>query len=590
MAASHRRAQVGFRVLASVLCLCSAATLARDRQQVSDDLLLHGRVIDAATGDPIAEAAVSASAVRPSSFGGVPLVTSDSRGLFSVKVTFGVWVLSATKSGYLPGSVGQRRPGDEPVPIHISSGRSKEALLLIRLWRAAEISGRVLDSHSMPVPGITIRALHRRFIGGHEIYSFGRSSRTNDLGEYSIDDLQPSTYLIAALASTGTGAGIGLPSVGLRHPTTFYPGSYTYAGALPLTLGVGEHRSGVDLELRQVSTRQVSGTVMGSDGDMRRLRLRLIPVGEADRPHGLEVTQTSPNGDGRFVFERVPVGRYVIGGIRYPTAPRADGRPAVFQAGDGSRWIGRFGAELPEVADVATDWTRSEIDVGETDPPGLAVQLHRGASIAGSVIFEGTRKPSVQSLHSTGVLVLSANGRDLGSFAVARLESDAGFRTVEQQPGSYLVRLLFPQSGWFVKSMQANGRDILCQPLEVAGSGRRTMTITVTDRPTVVSGTVRNSDGSPATGSAVHLFPADSSCWKDFGPLPYRFRNVRTSDQGMYHFDGVPPGEYFLAAPTVESDIQHTPESLQGLSKIALRIVLRDGSSLVQDLTTKRIP
>ena len=64
------------------------------------------------------------------------------------------------------------------------------------------------------------------------------------------------------------------------YPTQFFPGTPSAAQATTLTLKSGEERSGVDLTLSPAKTARVSGNVLGPDGPVANVALRLVPEGD----------------------------------------------------------------------------------------------------------------------------------------------------------------------------------------------------------------------------------------------------------------------------------------------------------------------
>jgi hypothetical protein len=60
---------------------------------------------------------------------------------------------------------------------------------------------------------------------------------------------------------------------------------------------------------------------------------------------------------------------------------------------------------------------------------------------------------------------------------------------------------------------------------------------------------------------------------------------TRPATDGSFTIKGLPPGEYFLAAPTdLESGEWNDPVLLDQLAPSSLRVVLRDGETTRRDL------
>jgi hypothetical protein len=60
------------------------------------------------------------------------------------------------------------------------------------------------------------------------------------------------------------------------YRTTFHPSATTVEGATPVTVSSGEHREGVDLRLRREPAARVSGEVVGPNGPVGHIGVRLL--------------------------------------------------------------------------------------------------------------------------------------------------------------------------------------------------------------------------------------------------------------------------------------------------------------------------
>src|SRR5687768_4581831 len=101
----------------------SAQTPQRDRPaDATGTAAIRGRVLDAATGDPVRKVRVVARATGAPTPRGA---TSDAEGRFELKeVPAGRFTLSASKPAYVTSTYGQTKPGDPGAPIEVADGQT----------------------------------------------------------------------------------------------------------------------------------------------------------------------------------------------------------------------------------------------------------------------------------------------------------------------------------------------------------------------------------------------------------------------------------------------------------------------------------
>src|SRR6476659_8493495 len=112
--------------------------------------LIAGRVLAADTGRPVKRARVFVSAPElPSGRG----VLTDDTGVFQlVELPAGRYTLSASKSGFVSLSYGQRRPLQSGTPLQLADGQEIKDIEF-RLPRGSVIAGHVYDETGDPMPG-----------------------------------------------------------------------------------------------------------------------------------------------------------------------------------------------------------------------------------------------------------------------------------------------------------------------------------------------------------------------------------------------------------------------------------------------------
>jgi hypothetical protein len=128
-----------------------------------------------------------------------------------------------------------------------------------------------------------------------------------------------------------------------------------------------------------------------------------------------------------------------------------------------------------------------------------------------------------------------------------------------------------------------SGRDTLDVPFEVQlGQPIAGLTVTMTDQPTELTGTVVNAAGQPTSEYSMLAFSAERTLWTT---APRRVSGAaRLSSDGRYRISGLPPGEYYLAVITdVIPGQLDDPSFLESLIPRAVKVVMGEGERKVQD-------
>jgi hypothetical protein len=233
-----------------------------------------------------------------------------------------------------------------------------------------------------------------------------------------------------------------------------------------------------------------------------------------------------------------------------------------------------------------TLWATTPIAIGKTPVEGLTVTLQVGPRIRGRVEFEGTtERPEAAALQRIAILLEPATAAsNIRPIPPGRIEASGNFVTGGVPGGKYFVRTFGTPEGWFLKEARYEGTDLTDTAVTLEGRDLSGVIIVFTDRPTELSGTVRNTRGADADATVV-IFPTDADQW--ITPGSRRIRSVSTSRTGIYKFAGLPPGDYYVAAVADDSSAEwQDPEVLASLARDASRVSLDDGERKTADVRT----
>lgn len=186
-----------FRLFVLPIVLASVVA-ASAQQQPSTTFEVRGRVIDAVTETPIADAAVQTFPLPPNAINSrtTRKASTDTSGAFTLTdMDAGEYRISASKVGYLGSEYGRKRANGTGIPL-VRAANSTPAPITILMWRSGSIAGRVVDERGRPAVEVPVSALVVDEAAGRRIVRYGRSATTNDLGEYFISDVPTGRYIV----------------------------------------------------------------------------------------------------------------------------------------------------------------------------------------------------------------------------------------------------------------------------------------------------------------------------------------------------------------------------------------------------------
>ena len=175
--------------------------------------VITGRVVDAATGNPVTGATVRVTrATGPNPVLTDPTAAAAQRPLEeSITNSGGYYVLRnlakgnyqvmAQAGGYLEGAHGRRQPEG---PIRAITLEIAQRVLNadVLMWRTGAISGVLLDEAGEPAIATEVRALRRAYSGGQLRLMVVKTTQTDDRGAFRLGGLVPGDYVLSVSATT----------------------------------------------------------------------------------------------------------------------------------------------------------------------------------------------------------------------------------------------------------------------------------------------------------------------------------------------------------------------------------------------------
>jgi Carboxypeptidase regulatory-like domain len=290
-----------------------AVVLASPPQAAPATVRVSGRVVDAATNEPLPGVEMAFERT-PSAPGATSVRAVTSRtGVFSIDIASGDYRFLARRAGYVPSDK------NETPTLFTVRGRA-QTMPEIRLERSGgTIAGRIVDGRGNPLPRLLVAAVRPAVLGTSDLDRAGESIRTNDRGEFRLSGLPVGRYYVAAELLPQPVASDGAASA--AFVSTYYPGVTDQSAASLIEVTESGTRTGIDFSVFEAPTRSVSGTVV--DGRNLPIKGAVVMFSRARQLLGISPSVIT-DGGGRFRMV-LPEGDYVMV-ASIPVTTSGDGR------------------------------------------------------------------------------------------------------------------------------------------------------------------------------------------------------------------------------------------------------------------------
>lgn len=566
--------------------------------------VMAGTVTMAGSGQPVEGVRVTLSGAELR--GSRSAMTNDDGQFVFDKLPAGTYTVRGVRTGHIAGTYGQKQPGKPGTAIVLAAGQQLKDVTF-EIAKGGVISGSVLDEKNRPSIGTPVRVMRWTIQSGERTLATAGTGTTDDRGLYRIYNLSPGEYVVSAvprntaaevltsadmlnqaraeeLAARGLVTGNFVMNVNIDdlqgssdpaqgYAPVFYPGTTTLAGARAIRVGVSEEQLGIDFALQRVALTTVTGQVVVPSGQSpTTVQVRLLAAdGNA---LGLGQQSVRPSQNGTFSFRSVVPGQYTVFAIATVNEPRA---PGAAPAPDG----------FVQPGVQRRIWAQSDLYVDGAYPPVVSLTMREGMLVSGNISFVGS---APQPTGTQRVRVsLTPLGQAMQSLGVGNLQATvdiSGRFTINGViPAKYRVTASGAQ-GWSVKSVLANGLDVMDFPLELTpDTTPPAMTVQFGDRNTDLKGVLTDAMGAATADYSVVIFPEDQRYWV---PYARRMRSTRPATDGKFAFVGLPPGDYRIAAVTdVETGEWLDPEFLRQLLPASISVRLADGQQVTQDIRVR---
>ncbi|MDQ2776792.1 MAG: carboxypeptidase regulatory-like domain-containing protein, partial [Acidobacteriota bacterium] len=230
------------------------ASMMLTAQSTAPNGSINGIVQDVGSGSPIAGAQIFVSP-------GGKSANTDEKGHYEIKDL-------ASRKYQVQVSSGVGPHGRKIVQL--ASGQ--DLTVDFRLSPKASISGRIVDENGEPTPGVEVFLIAREYRLGALRYVYAGVSATDDRGRYELKNIEagPGYLIEAAKRNRKLNPISDVPAdPKLRRKTTvptWYPDSDSVEAAQVMVLQPGEHREGMDIQLKRSASYCLDGVLATDSG------------------------------------------------------------------------------------------------------------------------------------------------------------------------------------------------------------------------------------------------------------------------------------------------------------------------------------
>ncbi|HEX3877174.1 MAG TPA: carboxypeptidase-like regulatory domain-containing protein [Bryobacteraceae bacterium] len=517
------------RLLTVALALAGAALAAQTVQ---------GRVVDAASGAPLADVNVILGAIdRPG--GGPYRATTDRSGNFEMQgVAEGTYIATYRARGYWS----TYEPGDSRQPHYTVGASGAPPRLEAKLQPIPKLSGRVLDDEGNPVASASVRLFYQN---GHcslpSCFIRGRDLTTDSNGKFTTADFfSPGRWLAAAIAPQTFKAPPDRDQQKLTWMETFYPSAVDAQFASPVDVRAGLELPLVEIRLRAAPAFRLRGRVLDEKGNPAARAALALHNGL-----GAEMTANAGN-DGSFEFAGVGPGEWRLSGTL--------------------------------LKDKIPLWVAQSMEVKDHDLADVRVRLTSPMRIHGHSVLEGPDGDRLPDQEPAGV-VLNYDSGEWGQESIMPsrpigLGDENGGFSLSLYPGRYHVSILEPPPpGYYVSAIVMGDRNALTPEGIEISSAAQELVIRYRSGGGTVRGKVENCGNSD-----VFLVPREAALRQ-----PQFIRHAGCEAGGRFELGLVRPGQYFAFATSGDTGFLQMPDD-DTLSRLATLVTVRDREPVTADV------
>ncbi|MCI0485358.1 MAG: hypothetical protein L0229_02040 [Blastocatellia bacterium] len=399
--------------------------------------------------------------------------------------------------------------------VSVSEGEEIEGIDF-SLVRGGVITGRVTDDQGRPLVGEQV-ALSRVDERDRKtfVYLHHRPMlEIDDRGIYRLFGIPAGRYVVSVGRQLGS---LGAGNEGGFYARTFHPGTTEESQAEIIEISSGEEATGIDIMVGPLSrSYTVTGRIVYAETG--------APFPNALYGYGILSDDGKSIQSTTYSKRTDAGGNFRLGGV-------LPGRYVVFS-----------------VAESESDYYSEPVpfEIADEDVSGLEVRVHRGASLSGIAVIEGTNDTDILARISKLQFIVfqQEGGPSPPRSDPVKIELDGSFRTGALHPGKvrlYLMNHLPVRKGFHLIRVERGGVNVT-DGIEIAPgeeiSGLRAIIAYGTSR---ILGQLKMAEGElpKDVGFVVSAHLISSGVHRTVA-------NVEADQKGRFVLEGLPAGEYRL--------------------------------------------
>jgi hypothetical protein len=385
-------------------------------------------------------------------------------------------------------------------------------------------------------------------------FSFSLSPFTTDeRGVYRIYGLPSGRYRVSVGRSGPLFEAMGLALKRPDHPRTFHPGVTDESRALVVELSAGGEASNIDIKLGDANkTYRATGRVVDAETNKpipnTALSYRATKDEAGEFPTSGLGTPTSSTGE--FRLERLTTGQYVAFAL--------------------------FGW------DGASEFYSEAInfEIKHEDISGLEIKVHRGSTISGLAVIEGTSDPATlerlgqSQLYARVYDPVKLEGSAAPNIVIAKVSSDGSFQMRGLRPGRAQFSIQDPAGQFRVRRVERNGApQSLRSEIDIAaGDQISDLRVIIAFAAGVIQGRVNIEGGTLPKGARLFVDARRT----DTSGIDDGSERADVGPGGNFMIEGIIPGEYEVTLTVVLDP--GAPASVRQVRQVRQQVVVMGDS------------